>query len=145
MGYGINSLDYRVVIEGSGGRYNFLLSDWLQWTFETGAIGLILAACFAGMLAWRAWRAWPEGREHIAPAFMLLGLSLISIPFRIGPVAFLGALYLGRLYAETCAATADADRWWRDEWRGTHPVPGLYPEFSTAAANPTTCMFWRIT
>ena len=102
-GYGVNALDYRVIIDSDVGRWNYLFSEWLQWRLETGVIGVGLAMGYLGWLAVRLHRTWPKGRPLVAPALVVLVLSVVSIPFRIGPVALLAALYLGRLDAEVRA------------------------------------------
>lgn len=102
-GWGLNAVDHHLVVTSSVGRWNFLFSEWLQWALETGLIGAGLVAGYVVWLAARLVRTWPAGRALLAPAGMLFVLSLASIPFRIGPVALLAALYLGRLHAEVTA------------------------------------------
>ena len=96
-------LGYQVVMVSSVGRVEALFSEWLQWTLEAGVLGLGLALAYLGTLAWRVVRTWPVGRAHLAPVLMTLLLSLISIPFRLVPVALLAACYVGRLDAEVSA------------------------------------------
>lgn len=102
-GYGLNTLGYQVAIWSSAGRIEVLYSDWLQWTLETGVVGLALALAYLGWLTWRVVRTWPAGTSLLAPALMVLLLSLISIPMRLIPTAALSAVYLGRLHAEVDA------------------------------------------
>ena len=114
LGAGPNALGYSVrtfqpvpIQDGTGVtadrhetlEWNFAFNEWLQGTVEFGVVGLALAAAYVGSLIWRLRRRWTLVGE-CAPAFLiLLATSLGSIPFRIGPVALLSALYLGRLDA----------------------------------------------
>ena len=96
VGYGMNALDNTVVISSPVGRWNFLQNEWLQLALETGGLGLGVVVAYTGRLLWRMASAWERLGELVPAILILLAVSLFSIPFRIGPVALLAALYLGR-------------------------------------------------
>ena len=103
VGWGPNALDYRVQMyqPGAAARWNFVFNEWLQGALEFGLVGVALAGCYAFLIAWRVARRWRQcSPDVLAGAAILFLASTFSIPFRIGPVALLGALYLGRLDAE---------------------------------------------
>lgn len=100
LGWGPNALDYRVIVTHPTptDRWNFLFNEWIQGAVELGAGAPLLALGYLGSLARRLRRRWPAVEwETLAGMACLLSTSVFSIPLRIGPVALLGALYLGRL------------------------------------------------
>lgn len=101
LGWGPNALEHVVIIDSPVGRWNFGFSEWLQGGMELGIGAVLIAAAYVGWQAWRLRSRWRLAGV-LVPAFgMLVAISVFSIPFRIGPVALLAALYLGRLDAET--------------------------------------------
>lgn len=101
IGWGPNAIGYRlqVHIPDRLERWEFLFSEPLQGAVELGFVGLALGV---GFLAYLGWRALSASRvvdfgELVPACLILLGVSLFSIPLRIGPTALLSALYLGRL------------------------------------------------
>lgn len=104
VGWGPNALGHRIHLWRSlpgrvvgQERWNHVFSEWLQGALELGLIGPALAAGYVLSLGWRLRRRWADAQEALPGALVLLIVSLFSIPLRIGPVALLGALYLGRL------------------------------------------------
>lgn len=95
-GWGLNAVDYSILVDSPVGRWQFLQNEWLQLGVETGVMGLGVVVAYAWSLLWRMASAWERLGELVPAVLMLLVVSLFSIPFRIGPVALLGALYLGR-------------------------------------------------
>lgn len=106
LGWGPNAVGYRLrtIHPSTNNAWTFYFSEWLQGAVEVGWIGVAVAAGYVGSLAWRLRRTWRRADEALIGVIVLFVLSLISIPLRIGPVAFLGALYLGRLEAVAAEA-----------------------------------------
>lgn len=102
-GWGVNAVDTRLIIQRprTRERWNFLFNEWLQGLVEVGAVGVLVALGYLGDLGRRLWRpgALRHAQELGLALGLLVGLSVISIPFRVGPVALLAACYLGRLDA----------------------------------------------
>lgn len=96
VGWGPNALGYRVqLVLGTNEHWTFGFNEWLQGTMELGWPALVLAGGFLGSLAWRSRR---KSVGELWPAFfILIAVSLFSIPLRVGPAALLAALYLGRM------------------------------------------------
>lgn len=97
-GWGPNAVTYAVFPFQPQNNllWNFLFNEWLQGALEFGLPALTFAAGYVMTLACRGWRCRFRLGE-LAPALLILvAVSTFSIPFRIGPVALLSALYLGR-------------------------------------------------
>lgn len=99
LGWGPNALDYRMVIvtPATALRWPFGFNEYLQGAAEFGLPGLALALGFVGSLVWRLRGRWTLAGELLPALVILLLVAGFSIPFRVGPAALLGALYLGRL------------------------------------------------
>ena len=98
VGWGPNAVGYRLVTMAANERWDFVFSEWLQGFVEFGAVGVGLALGYLISTAWRLRRRWAAIEwEVLAGAACLVAVSVFSIPFRIGPVALLAAIYLGRL------------------------------------------------
>lgn len=98
IGWGPNAVDYRVIMQTTDGlRWNFVFNEWLQGALEFGWMAPALALGYLVTLIRRAWGRVRWSDAHWLALGILLAWSLFSIPFRIGPVALLAALYLGRL------------------------------------------------
>lgn len=103
VGWGPNAVGHRLRIQAAGERWEFLHQEWLQGALEFGWVGVALALATAVSFALAAWR---RGLADVATAGFLAVLvaSCFAIPFRIGPTAFLSALYLGRLMSREDSA-----------------------------------------
>ena len=99
IGWGPNALDHRVflVTPRYAVYWNFLFNEWIQGALELGVLAPVCALGFAVSLV-RRLRGRIAEVGALAPAALIIAVaSLVSIPFRIGPVALLAALVFGRL------------------------------------------------
>lgn len=102
IGWGPNAVDsprVQIVYGPTNERWNHFFSEWLQGAVELGVIGPLLAAGYLASLARRLRGRWSACGEALPAAAVLLLLSLVSIPLRVGPAALLCALWIGRLEA----------------------------------------------
>ena len=107
-GWGPNAVDRRVILltPATQLRWNYVFNEWLQAWLEFGVLAPLLAAGYLVALG-RRLRGRVVSAGALVPALAILLLaSLFSIPLRIGPVALLAALVLGRLDALTMEAPA---------------------------------------
>lgn len=105
LGWGPNAVGYRIqtIHPVTHERWDFVFNEWLQGALELGLAGPALVLGYLGSLAWRLRRRWRELGEELPAVLALLAVSTFSIPLRVGPVALLGALYLGRLEGKVMA------------------------------------------
>ena len=99
-GWGPNAVNYAVrILDPARDLYwNFVFNEWIQGALEVGMVGVALVLGYFGALAWRLrGHRWQAAGPLVPGVAILLAVSVFSIPLRIGPVALLGALYLGRL------------------------------------------------
>ena len=107
IGWGPNAFDHSVFIltPQIANYWNFVFNEYLQGWLELGAIGLVPVAGYLATLGWKLRRCWRAAGELIPALAILLITAAVSIPMRIGPVALLAALVLGRLEAVTREVT----------------------------------------
>lgn len=100
LGWGPNAVDHRLVmVDVQGARLNFLFNEYLQSAVEMGFAAPALAIGYGCALLRRIWRAAAWAHAGVPALVMVAVTASFSIPYRIGPVALLSALYLGRLQA----------------------------------------------